>query len=182
MGEQLAGRPGAVVGEREVAVSVRDALAQRRGDGRSHHAAVVAADPDAERPEGGERHHRADTEPDGGGVHALGRERRPQDPVGHPPEGDRDRHGADRVHERPGHGDRERPRVHPDVRDDQAHAAAEQVTRDLASVGEGRFRPVDLGGVHDAIHDAGRRGLSTFHGGGLRPLVHRPRLPRTADR
>ena len=159
--EQLAGRPSAVVGEREVAVSVRDALAQRRGHGRSRHAAVVAADPDADRPEGGEPHHRADPEPDGGGVHAFGRERWAQDPVGHPPEGDRDCHGADRVQERPEHGDRERPRVHPDVRDDQAHAAAEQVPRALALVGKGRFRPVGLGGFHEAIHDAGRHGLST---------------------
>src|SRR4029450_833933 len=55
------------------------------------------------------------------------------------------------------------PRVHPDVRDDQAHAAAEQVPPALASVDEGRFRSVafGLGGFHEAIHDAGRRGFST---------------------
>jgi hypothetical protein len=81
---------------------------------------------------------------------ALRQERRRARAQGHPPTFT----GSD-------HGDRERPRVHPDVRDDQAHAAAEQVPRALASVGERCFRPVDLGGFHEAIHDAGRRGFST---------------------
>jgi len=83
-------------------------------------------------------------------VRLLRQERRRARAQGHPPTFT----GSD-------HGDRERPRVHPDVRDDQAHAAAEQVPRALASVGERCFRPVGLGGFHEAIHDAGRRGFST---------------------
>ena len=121
--DQLTGGPGAEERQRQLAVTVDQACAERPLHAEPGHAGEIPADHDPACPDDPDGHDGTGAPRDGAPAHPL-MEGWLQDAVGHQAEDDRGGHGRSRVDGRPEHADRERDRVRADVRPHDGHTAS----------------------------------------------------------